>query len=155
MRRYEEAIDQFQKVLKTVPNHGVAADVLAIAYHQKGMYKEALEQKKVFYESLGLMDGVEALTRGYEKGGYREAMASAAQMWEELSRVIYVLPYYIADSYAYAGNKEKTMDWMDKGVEVGDPNMPYIGVMPHYVDLLNDEPRYQELLRKMNLPEGK
>jgi Tfp pilus assembly protein PilF len=155
MHRYEEAIEQFQKALKTVPNHGVAADILAIAYHQKGMYKEALEQKKVFYESIGLMDGVEALTRGYEKAGYQGAMKGAAEMWEELSQVTYVLPYYIADSYAYAGNKEKTMDWMEKGVEVGDPNMPYIGVMPHYVDLLGDEPRYQDLLRKMNLPPGK
>ena len=152
LRRYDEAIDQFRRVLKTVPNHGVAADVLVLAYHQKGMYKEALEQKKTYYESIGLMDGAEALTRGYEKGGYREAMASAAQMWEELSHVTFILPWYVAESYAYAGNKEKTLDWLERGVEAGDLNIPYIGVMPHFVDLLSDEPRYQELLRKMNLP---
>ncbi|MBN2611093.1 MAG: hypothetical protein JXB00_06015, partial [Bacteroidales bacterium] len=155
MRRYDEAIDQFRSVLRTVPNHGVAADMLTMAYHQKGMYEEALEQKKTYYESFGLMDGVEALTRGYEEGGYREAMESAAQMWEDLAQVTYVLPWNIAEAYAYTGNKEKALEWLEKGVELGDFIMPYIGVMPLYVDLLKDEPRYQNLLRKMNLPTSK
>jgi adenylate cyclase len=152
LRRYDEAIEQFQTVLKTVPNHGVAADMLAVAYHQKGMYKEALEQKKAYYESIGFEEVAEALTRGYEKAGYQGAWNSAAEMLIELSKGTYVLPWFIAESYAYAGNKEKTMDWMEKGFKVGDPNMPYIDILPQYVDLLGDEPRYQELLRKMNLP---
>jgi serine/threonine protein kinase/Tfp pilus assembly protein PilF len=151
MRRYDEAIEQFQKVLKTVPNHGVAADMLAVAYHQKGMYKEALEQEKAYYESIGLDEVAKTLTRGYEKAGYQGAWNSAAEMLIELSKATYVLPFYIAESYAYAGNKEKTLDWLEKGWEI-DGNIAYIGVMPDFVDLLRDEPRYQALLRKMNLP---
>jgi TolB-like protein/Tfp pilus assembly protein PilF/predicted Ser/Thr protein kinase len=151
MRRYDEAIIQFQKALKTVPNHGVAGDVLGTAYHQKGMYKEALEQKKTYYESIGLEEVAKALTRGYEKAGYQGAWNSAAKMLEELSKVTYVLPWYIAESYAFTGNKEKALDWLEKGWEI-DGNIAYIGVMPDFVDLLRDEPRYQELLRKMNLP---
>jgi hypothetical protein len=34
-----------------------------------------------------------------------------------------------------------------------DPVMPYIGVQPNYV-ILHDEPRYQELLRKLNVPDN-
>jgi TolB-like protein/Tfp pilus assembly protein PilF/predicted Ser/Thr protein kinase len=152
MRRYDEAIEQFQKTLKIVPNHGTATDMLALAFHQKRMYENAFEQIKVYYESMDLEEGIEALTRGYEKAGYQGAMRSAAEMWEELSQVTYILPWNIAEVYAYAGNKEKTLDWLEKGVEVGDPNMVVIGVIPLFVDLLGDEPRYQELLRKMNLP---
>jgi hypothetical protein len=55
----------------------------------------------------------------------------------------------------FDSNKEKTIDWLEKGIEVGDPNMPYMGVMPFFVDLLGDEPRYQGLLQRMNLPAGK
>jgi adenylate cyclase len=151
MRRYDKAIKQFQKALKTVPNHGVAADVLGTAYHQKGMYKKALEQKKAYYESIGFEEIAEALTRVYEKAGYQAAWNSAAEMLEELSKVMYVLPWYIAESYAYSGNKEKTLDWLEKGLG-SDANIAYIGVLPHIVDFLRDEPRYQALLRKMNLP---
>jgi hypothetical protein len=32
--------------------------------------------------------------------------------------------------------------------------MIYYGEMPHFFDLMKDEARYQELLRKMNLPGG-
>jgi TolB-like protein/Tfp pilus assembly protein PilF len=151
MRQYDEAIVQFQKALKTVPNHGVAGDVLGTAYHQKGMYKEALDQKKAYYESIGLEEVAKALTRDYEKAGYKEAWNSAAEILEDLSKEIYVLPWYLAESYAFTGNKEKTLDWLEKGLG-SDGNIAYIGVIPHIVDLLRGEPRYQELLRKMNLP---
>jgi len=155
MRRYDEAIVQFQKALKTVPNHGVAADVLAQAYHQKGMYKEALEQKKRYYESIGLEEVAQSMTRGYEKAGCRQGWIYAAETLEKLSKETLILPIYIAESYSYAGNKEKTMDWLEKGWEMkNDGNMAYIGVDPHFVDLLKNEPRFQELLRKMNLPVG-
>jgi TolB-like protein/Tfp pilus assembly protein PilF len=155
MRRYDEAIEQFQKRLKIVPNHAVATDMLALAFHQKGMYKDAFEQIKVYYESMDFKEGIEALTRGYEKAGYQGAVRSAAEMWEELAQATYVLPSELVKLYAYAGNKEKTLDWLEKGVEVRDPNMICIGVVPLWVDLLGDEPRYKELLRKMNLPVGK
>ena len=154
MRRYDEAIEQFQKALKTVPNHGAALDALGLVFHQKRMYEKSLEQRTAYYASMGFEEGVKALTRGYEKAGYTGAMNSAAEVWEELSQATYVLPWLIAELYAYAGNKDKALDWLEKGFEVGDPNMPYVGVLPHFVDLLRDEPRYQDLLRKMNLPEG-
>ena len=138
-----------------VIRHGVATDMLAIAFHQMGMYENAVEQLKTYYEAGGFEEVLKALTRGYEKAGYEEAMRSAAQMWEELSQATYVLPWNVAEVYAYAGNKEKTLDWLEKGVEVDDPNMIVMGMVPLFVDLLKDEPRYQELLRKMNLPTGK
>ncbi len=153
MRRYDEAIEQFQKALKIVPNHGVALDMLSLVLHQKRMYEKSLEKKKAYYTAMGFEEGVKALTRGYEKAGYTGAMNSAAEVWEKLSNVTYVLPWLIAELYAYAGNKDKTMDWLEKGVEAHDPNMTYLGVMPHLVDLLGDGPRFQDLLRRMNLPE--
>jgi len=152
MRRYDEAIEQLQKTLKIVPNHTGATEVLAQVFHQKGMYENAFEQIKACYESIDFKEGIKALTRGYEKAGYQGAMKSAAEMWEELAKVTYVLPWNVAQVYAYAGNKEKTLDWLEKGVEVRDANMLIIGVTPLFFDLLKDEPRYQDLLQKMNLP---
>jgi TolB-like protein/Tfp pilus assembly protein PilF len=152
MRHYDEAIEQFQKVLKIVPNHGAATDLLAVAFHQKGMFENAFELLKSYYEANDLEEGIKALTRGYEKAGYQGAMKSTAEMWEELAQVTYIIPWNIAEVYAYAGNKEKTLDWLEKGFEVRDPNMVVIGMMPLFVDLLGDEPRFQDLLRKMKLP---
>ena len=152
MRHYDDAIEEFQKVLKIVPNHGAATDLLALTFHQKGMYEDAFEQMKAYYEAMDFKEGIKALTRGYENAGYQGAMRSAAELWEELAQVTYILPWNVAELYAYAGNKEKTLNWIEKGFELGDPNIGVIGIMPVFVDLLRDEPRYQDLLRKMNLP---
>jgi hypothetical protein len=50
-----------------------------------------------------------------------------------------------------AGNKEKALEWLEKGYELRDPLTPYIG-RPFFTSLLLKEPRYQELLRKLNIP---
>jgi hypothetical protein len=100
-------------------------------------------------------EGDNALTRGYEEAGYQGAVKRAAKMWEEKSQDTYVMPWNVAELYAYAGNKEKTIEWLEKGVEARDTNMIVIGVIPLFNDLLCDEPRYQNLLRKMNLPTGR
>jgi hypothetical protein len=79
-------------------------------------------------------------------------MTSAAETMAEFSKQTYVSPYFIAVLHAFAGNKDNTMEWLEKGYEMRDSNIPYVS---YYVfDLLDDDPRYQDLLRRMNLPEG-
>ena len=54
--------------------------------------------------------------------------------------------------YVFAEDKDKAMEWLEKAYEMRDPMMPYVG--NPYLDLLDDDPRYQDLLRRMNLPLG-
>jgi hypothetical protein len=51
----------------------------------------------------------------------------------------------------YGGNYEKALDWMEKGYETHDPNLPYLLAYPLF-DPLHAEPRFQEIARKMKLP---
>jgi hypothetical protein len=55
--------------------------------------------------------------------------------------------------YLYAEDKDQAMEWLEKAYAMRDPMMPYVG--SPYFDLLDDDPRYQDLLRRMNLPIGK
>ena len=152
LRRYDEAMKQFQEALKTVPNHGVGQDMMARVLYHKKRYKESVEFKKAYFSAWGFDVGAEALTRGYQEGGFAGAMKNAAHVWEEVAKSNYILPYIIAELYAYAAESTRTLDWLEKGFEVGDPSLPYIGSDPLFIDLLKDEPRYQKLLRKMKLP---
>ena len=152
VRRYDDAIAQFQKVLSTVPNHGVALDMLGNVFYMKQMYEKALEQKKAYYTSIGLQDGANALTRGYEEAGYTGAMIYAAEILEVHSGTEYIMPSELANLYAVAGKNERALEWIERGVEARDPNIVYVGVFPQFDSLQND-PRFQELLRRMNLPE--
>jgi len=49
------------------------------------------------------------------------------------------------------GIERKYLDWLEKGYETKDPSISYIS-SGDFGSMLRDEPRYQELLRKMNLP---
>jgi len=152
LRRYDDAIEVFQNVLKTEPTHGVALFNLYIAFHQTQRYEEVLETLKALHRVIGLSQGEMVLAQGYEESGYAGAITKVTEMWEELFRVAYVSPVVMAEMYVLTGNVEKTLEWLEKGFEVRDPNLPYLGVGPHMVDLLKDEPRFHELIRNMNLP---
>ncbi len=57
----------------------------------------------------------------------------------------------VAQHYLYAGDYDRAMDWLEKAFEVRDPNLPYIALCPIF-DPLRSDPRFQDLLRRMNLP---
>ena len=135
-----------------MPNHWLALTVLYTAFHQKQMHDEVMETLTAFYSVMGLDEGSKALTRVYEEAGYAGAMKTLVEMLEEISRATYFSPFMIAEAHVFAGDKDQALSWLEKGFEVRDPQMAYIGVMPHFVDLLRDEPRFLEMLRRMDLP---
>ena len=45
----------------------------------------------------------------------------------------------------------KSIDWLEKEYEIHHPNMPYISTWNYDLDQLKENPRYIELLKKMNL----
>ena len=117
------------------------------AVYQLASLKEQvlLAEKGSRYMSENLKHVQEAVVSG--------AMTSSAETMEAFAKQTYVSPYFIAQMYAYAGNKEKAMGWLEKGYEMRDPMMPYIHASDF--DLLDEVPRYQDLLQRMNLPAGK
>jgi hypothetical protein len=114
------------------------------------MYEESLESAKAFFSGLGFNEIAEIMARGYDEDGFNGAMMSAAETMEVFSQQTYVSPYSIARMFVKAGDKEKTMEWLEIGYEMKDPMMPYVSSLTY--DFLDDDPRYQDLLRRMGLP---
>jgi hypothetical protein len=67
------------------------------------------------------------------------------------SSTSYVAPFDIATFYVLAGEHDEALEWLEEGFEVHDPGLPYI-TLPVF-DPLRSDPRFQDLLRRMNLPE--
>ena len=79
---------------------------------------------------MGHSEVAEALTRGYDEGGYLRAMRLAAEKLAARSKLTTALPTRIAALYAHAGRKDRALDWLETGYEERSPDMPYIGVPP-------------------------
>ncbi len=83
---------------------------------------------------------------------YRGAMRRAADILAARTAQGFSLVSQIANLYTYAGDKAQALDWLEKAFEIREPNLPNISADPKF-DGLRSEPRFQALLRRMNLPQ--
>ncbi len=109
--------------------------------------------EKKRYAVLGEDEVEEALDRGYAQGGYQGAMRRAAETLAARSRTTFVPPLGVARLYIFAGDNDRALEWLEKGYEERSPDMPYLGTRGARFDSLRDDPRFQDLLRHMNLPQ--
>ena len=148
--RYDEAIAELRKALRSEPHLPAAHLRLWSAYYGKGMHEEAVEAAKTFFEALGDKEVVQALQRGYADAGYSGAMRVAAETLVERSHSTYVQPTQIARLYAHAGDKEHALEWLERAYEERLIAMVHLGVDLDWSSL-RGEPRFQDLMRRVNL----
>jgi serine/threonine protein kinase/tetratricopeptide (TPR) repeat protein len=151
-RRYDEAIAAAREALRIQQDSPFATSTLWYILHEKkGMERESFEAAKDFARVMYNDPRIEtALEEGYAQGGYSEAMKRMAEALVARLSDTYCLPSDIAVFFIMAGEKKKAIDWLDKGLEIHDGIMPYLG-LPCFDDIRPD-PRFQALLRKVGLP---
>ena len=92
-----------------------------------------------------------ALEKGFVEAGYKGAQQRVADVQAaRYGKLGGIRAMTIAGTYFAAGNLGLAIDWFEKAYEDHEPNLPYIG--RPYWDSLRTNPRFQDLLRKMNLP---
>ncbi len=150
-RRYDQAIAAAQEGQRIQKDNPPLLGVLWYAYEKKGMMKEAFEAARaaaiVLYNDPRIG---KALDEGYARGGYAEAMKRAAEFLIARASETFTLPGDIGQYYALAGEKSKALDWLEKGLAIHDSGLIYLR-SPSF-DSLRSDPRFQDLLRRMNLP---
>ena len=149
MGRYDDAIAQLRKSVTMVPSHRRS---LWHALHLVGTYEEALAEARQYFAAMGHHEAAEALERGYAEAGYQGAMRRAAETLAARSEQANVIATNIAVLYICAGDQERALEWLARGFEVRDTWISYLSVHPIW-DGLRDDPRFQDLLRRMNLPQ--
>ena len=151
VRRYDDAISQFRKVLKKSPNDRFSLFSLTTVFIAAGMYAEHRELNKKFINAGLSTDGVaEEIERGYAQGGFQEAMRRGAEMLAAQSKL--APPMLVAYMYTYAGENDLALEWLERSYEARTFGFHFLKAGPEW-DPLRDDPRFQDLLRRMNFPE--
>jgi TolB-like protein/Tfp pilus assembly protein PilF len=151
-RRYDEAVAQYKRTLVSNPNFGSAHRALGWAYGLKGMYPEAIAETRTAIE---LRNGSSA--KGYlglwlARSGKREDAGQLLNELKQESARNYVQPYTFALIYIGLGSKEEALNWLEKQMSGHAETANQYAVAPE-LDELRSEPRFKEMLRRMNLPE--
>jgi tetratricopeptide (TPR) repeat protein len=151
-RRYDEALAQANEVLRKQPGNMVALGALYQSAHMKRQFADVIAALAVVYEQGGRPAVAAALRKGFTDSGYAEALrkATAVELAKHAGEGGVAMD--AATNYALAGDRALALGWLEKAYADRDPNMPFIGCNPIF-DPLRAEPRFQALLRKMNLPQ--
>jgi tetratricopeptide (TPR) repeat protein len=148
-RQYDQAIEQFRKTLELDPNFSTVHQVIGQAYLQKSMYKEGIAEIEkelvIFPNRTGALS---YLGYGYALEGRRADAQKVLDKLNMVSEQKYVPAVTRAIIYAGLREKDKAFEWLEKGYE--DRSIGAIKVNPVY-DSPRSDPRFQELLRRMNL----
>jgi TolB-like protein/Tfp pilus assembly protein PilF len=148
-RRYDEALAAARKALAMQPDAPVALTNLEEALFALGKRDDLLAVEKE--RTAGDPEHIAAYVQGLAEAGYEGVQRSLADFmaarYKQSGRVMAV---NIAIKYIFAGDKVRAIDWLEKAHEDHDPNLPYLG-KPIW-DSVRDDPRFQGLVRRMNLP---
>ncbi len=148
--RYDEAIQTMQKAAASQDFSSVHMG-LWCAYHKKQMNAEAVQEAKRFFSTLHDTEAVDILEKGYSAGGYRMAVKCAADVLAARSSRAHVSSVRIARLYAHAGENGQALDWLEKAYSGKESPLVHLAVARDWDDLRAD-PRFQDLLLRLNLP---
>jgi TolB-like protein/Flp pilus assembly protein TadD len=144
--RFVEAEDSYRKALDLIPARPSLHSSLGLVLLAKGEHEEAIQE----------------INRDTDVGARDATLASAYQLLGRIAEARSALAlleaergnsdaYSIAQCYALRGDRERTFLWLDRAYEQHEYFM-HLKSDP-WLSSVRGDPRYQALLRKMNLPE--
>ena len=150
-RKFPEAIDILNKILRINQRDPLALSALRSAYHNNKEFDKAYEIFVRSYEVENDKEAVLALKNGYASGGYPGALNSLAEFLINRSSDKYVTPWRIGTLYARSGNNDLAINYLYAAYNDHDSNMPYINIDPIFDDLKNYK-EFRNLIAMMNFP---
>jgi serine/threonine protein kinase len=152
-RGYDEAIEQLRRTVELDPTYPVTFWILGLLLRKTGRYELAItEGEKAVKLSGGspLMRAALAHTFG-TAGRRREAL----QLLNDLTKVAeqrYVAPHFFAGIHIGLGEYDRAIEYLEKSYEEHSHWLVYLHIDPS-MDILQDNPRFQDLLRRVGVPE--
>jgi tetratricopeptide (TPR) repeat protein len=149
--RYDEGLRAITRVLEVDPHFALAHATLGWAYLLQGLPDQgiaelqsavSLSPESTLY--LGQLGGAFGLA------GRTDEAREVLRRLHELARQRYVSPYHMAYVYTGLGEHDRAMDWLERAYEKRAGAV--FGIKGSFLFAsLRSHPRFQALLRKMNL----
>jgi tetratricopeptide (TPR) repeat protein len=151
LQEYNEAIIKLRKILSLEPDCTFAHRYLWICYHQKQLYDDAIHEAQKFFSAVGKNEFSDILANAFSNSNYHEAMQLLAKKFEEERKSTYIQPLWIARLFAYSGEKERALKWLETAYEERDSLLINLCSSSDW-EILRDEERFKNLVSRMNFP---
>jgi tetratricopeptide (TPR) repeat protein len=165
LHEYDRAVQQFRTAVAISPQSAAPHDHLARIHWIEGRVLEALaEERKVatLTHDPALLHDQEEIATAYAQWGLRGAQLKAAQLKEkgyERNQQVSAAQLHdsysafaIALQYALLKDREKASDWLSQAARERTAFFTECMMSAPELDFLRSDPRFQDLLRRMNFP---
>jgi serine/threonine-protein kinase len=152
--RYDEAVQQARATLQADPNYWLGYDELGSAYLQLGQAAEAKEQFRKARQIAGAVMAEPLASLGYAYGvsGEKAKAQAVIRTLADESRQQFISPFFFALVNAGLGDKDRAFAWLEKAYQERSWYLASLKCDPKF-DSLRADPRFQELLRRVGLPQ--
>jgi serine/threonine-protein kinase len=158
-RQYDQAIAQFRKCAEMFPGFAIDHERLAQLLAFLGKFEDAIAEDT----RARLLSGEDENSVLQKEAALRQALATSGSQgyWKQLVEFTqlpvnppetYNSPFGTAILYAQLGEKSKALDSLERAFEQRSLSMTELAIEPSF-DPLRPDPRFQALLRRLNLPE--
>ena len=152
-RDYKALIEATQKHVASIPDDWTGHYFLGVGYEGSGRKLDAIpEYQKAVELSQGDSDPIAALAHAYAATGRTAEAQKMLHEWLHQSETSYVSPYMIATVYAGLADKDKAFEYLEKAYQERSSDIAYFLKADLRVDKLRSDPRFQDLMRRMNFP---
>jgi serine/threonine-protein kinase len=143
----DRLLEQANRMLEMDPNSNVAHAWLGRAYMQKQLYDQAIPELQKFVDPQS-GDGLTQLGYSYGMAGRKsEALKTLAEL-EAVAQRRYSSPVRIACVYIGLGDKERALEWLEKGFTGRSDHLTQLKMDPMF-DSLRPDPRFADLMRRV------
>jgi TolB-like protein/DNA-binding winged helix-turn-helix (wHTH) protein/Tfp pilus assembly protein PilF len=155
-RRYDDAIQQYKRVLAVQPNHALTHFALAMAYEAKGLYRDAISEYRVAWVLLEKFSEGEAerkaaqLSKGLEKGGPQGYWEVRLKQQTEDYEIGTGQRVRIAVCLARLGRTGEALEELERSWVAREPDILWIRSEPAF-DPLQGDPQFEDLLRRIGV----
>jgi TolB-like protein/DNA-binding winged helix-turn-helix (wHTH) protein/Tfp pilus assembly protein PilF len=152
MRQYDRQIRALRETASVFPEFAATYGELGRVYVTNGMYQEAISafQKQRSLSGASPAE-VAALGQAYAKGGIRGYYLWELRRLREEAKHRYVRAVAFARVFTHLGDKDQAFSYLEKAYEDRDWRLALLQINPLW-DPLRSDPRFQDILRRMNFP---
>ena len=150
-REYDQAIKEIERGEKSEPDHPMLKIFRSGVYYYRGDKQMAIDLMQKVLEEHPNMDGIRPLYAIYLAGSGRDEEARA-QLSEDalaLAKSDHDMAYWVGSTYSILGEKDLAFKWLNRAVKLGNQNKPHFE-HDKSLDPLRDDPRFAELMAKVN-----
>ena len=138
---------QHSKIFELDAGFSVAHRTLAETYRVKGDYAKALEEHAKAFDLGGEPQKAALLREAFAKGGWNGYLRLVTAENSPLK----IRHGIVARAYLELGEKDKAFTELNKSYQDREAPMQWLKVEPQF-DSVRDEPRFQELLKRIGFP---